>query len=494
MERAVSAVIEEGCTIRDAAQQYNVPFETLRRRVKKIRPSPIPRTHLGTVFNNEQEQALAVRLQILMKRGFTLTRSDIRRSAYKYAELMGVPHRFDSEHKMAGADWLHGFLTRNPSLVVKRPDQQPLVDRLTREWLDKFYDIVENVIEEYNLKDQPGYIYNVGESKFLLSNELDIISTADGDCNISKDETVTVLSCCNASGVFVPPVVIFKGLWHQRDITDGLPPGADVFMTSNGCMNEETLLWWLDHFAKYKPSDGTVLLLLDGHNSYSKSLPVIEFCLQNNIICVCLPRHTTRALHPMDKAFFKALRTAYKQAARQWCYDNPEQTMTKEHFGPVLAEAWDKAATVENSVPGFASLGIFPFNRRAILNNGFSVQTVKSEIVPMPVAVPSPDPPRKEDEEEEEIEMEQFQEVPMTSSVVSGIKVETGENISRNGDISIYPVIQVKKKCNFCGQMSGMPTTSLKADWIRCDVCNEWYHQYCVGVHGKATLVCGKCV
>ena len=52
---------------------------------------------------------------------FGLPTVDARRLAYSVAEKLGVRHPFSHVTKMAGYDWLRGFLTRHPDLSVRIP-------------------------------------------------------------------------------------------------------------------------------------------------------------------------------------------------------------------------------------------------------------------------------------------------------------------------------------------------------------------------------------
>ena len=49
-----------------------------------------------------------------------------------------------------------------------------------------------------------------------------------------KGETVSIVACCSATGIFLPPLVIFKGVRNKPEFQDGLPPGSKVFMTDSG--------------------------------------------------------------------------------------------------------------------------------------------------------------------------------------------------------------------------------------------------------------------
>ena len=44
---------------------------------------------------------------------FGLTTIDVRRPAYDFAKQMGIYNPFNNESKMAGVDWLRGFMSSN---------------------------------------------------------------------------------------------------------------------------------------------------------------------------------------------------------------------------------------------------------------------------------------------------------------------------------------------------------------------------------------------
>ena len=49
-----------------------------------------------------------------------------------------------------------------------------------------------------------------------------------------KGETVSIVACCSARGVFLPSVVIFKGIRRREKLGDGLPVDAEFYMTESG--------------------------------------------------------------------------------------------------------------------------------------------------------------------------------------------------------------------------------------------------------------------
>ena len=104
-------------SVRGAAKRFNVPVETLRRRVTgsvdmNCRPGPRP------VFSKREEEKLSNYCIQMADMGFGLSKEDIMRSAFLLAEKSGLKHPF--KNGKAGRAWFEGFLSRNPQLSIRQ--------------------------------------------------------------------------------------------------------------------------------------------------------------------------------------------------------------------------------------------------------------------------------------------------------------------------------------------------------------------------------------
>ena len=122
-ESMVNAVksVHDGKGLREASQLYNVPVETLRRRVTGMvdivcRPGPC------TVLTEEEEKRLAVYIADMAEMGFGLTKEDILRLAFRIVDKTGRQHPF--KDGLAGRAWFEGFKSRHTNLTIRTP--QPL--------------------------------------------------------------------------------------------------------------------------------------------------------------------------------------------------------------------------------------------------------------------------------------------------------------------------------------------------------------------------------
>lgn len=127
-----------------------------------------------------------------------------------------------------------------------------------------------------------------------------------------KGETISILAHCNAEGVFIPLFSVFEGKNKKDEFLDEVPPGSTICMLEKSAyFNSDIFFNWLQtHFAPRK-MPGKVVLILDGYTSHTTNLKMLKCADQHDIIILCLQAHTTHYLQPLDRAFFKSLKTNY---------------------------------------------------------------------------------------------------------------------------------------------------------------------------------------
>lgn len=122
-----------------------------------------------------------------------------------------------------------------------------------------------------------------------------------------------------------------------------MPPGSAIVMNEKSAYINAVIFkkWLEEHFLPRKTA-GTALIILDGHTSHTNSVEVLEFCEANEIILLCLPSHTTHFLQPLDRSFFKSLKSHYYSECNRFMKTNPSRKITRYQFGKLLGEAWNK--------------------------------------------------------------------------------------------------------------------------------------------------------
>lgn len=108
-----------------------------------------------------------------------------------------------------------------------------------------------------------------------------------------------------------------NGTYNRPQFAEGLPPGSKVLMnTKSTYINTDLLMkWFKEIFLPFK-STGKALLILDGHSSYSNNIRILE--VANDEILLCVPSHTTHAMQPVERAFFRLLKVYFAQEAKSW--------------------------------------------------------------------------------------------------------------------------------------------------------------------------------
>jgi hypothetical protein len=51
-----------------------------------------------------------------------MTQSELRRLAFEIAERSGIQNNLNKNERLAGMDWLNGFLKRNPRISLRKPE------------------------------------------------------------------------------------------------------------------------------------------------------------------------------------------------------------------------------------------------------------------------------------------------------------------------------------------------------------------------------------
>lgn len=314
----------------------------------------------------------------LQQRGFAPGRRDVQEIAFNLAEKLGKKHKFNRQLGRAGTHWFLSFMERNKDLIRKAEGMSGNRARgMNRGEVNKYFELLENILFENKLFDKPGQLFNMDESGLQLNNKSNKAVAAKGSCDVhvitssEKGETVTVVAC-NAEGNFLPPYCIFKGTYKKPEFEDGMPPGSKVVMCPKSVyMNSKLFYDWMKfHFLPRKPP-GKVIIILDGHTSHLNDTETLEFALTNDIELLCLRSHCTHYLQPLGRAFFRSLKLYFNQAANQWMKTKDRIIISCLSFGALLNEAWIQSATVKNGVSGFRATGIYPYCPSAIPDYAF---------------------------------------------------------------------------------------------------------------------------
>ncbi len=317
---------------------------------------------------------------------------DVRHTAFRIADASGRPHPF--KDGLAGYAWLDGFRARHPRLAV-RTAQSLSHSRAACASEDKMSDYFAKLGAVYarlNILNKPMQIFNVDETGITIVHKPGKVITEIGRKHVwsvtsaEKGKTHTVLTCASASGLVLPPFMIYPRKRMPETLKEGAVPGTSFHCSSNGWITQELYIEWFRFCLANIPPTRPVLVIQDGHATHT-SIELIELARSSDVHLLCLPAHTTHILQPLDVAVFKSLKSHYWKECRKYIAAHPGRVITTEVIASLLGKAWPQSVTPINVMAGFKKSGSYPLNPgavhdRQLLPSNVFVQPENSDQIP----------------------------------------------------------------------------------------------------------------
>ena len=215
----------------------------------------------------------------------------------------------------------------------------------------------------------------------------------------------------------------------------------------------QKFLFFLKHFIQHANCsvDHPTLLILDNHESHI-SLDIVKLAKKNGIEMLTLPPHNSHKFQPLDKAVYDPFKTYYNQAVDARMRSNCNKTFSIYDIPECVNQAYISAMTPRNIVAGFASTGIFPYNRFVFTDADFTPSLVSDR--PNPEITHNQNQPT--DSEEASTENIDFTAVENAATSLNANDCQNTENqIAMPTDTDTMP-----HKCLHPEQQSQLPTTS----------------------------------
>ena len=366
MTSAIKAVVDDGMSVRGAAEYYGVPKSTLGDRISG-RVLPGAKSGPNTYLSSEEEEELVNFLCRTALVGHARTRKEVLAIVNRILSSRG-------KNKDVSPGWWAAFVARHPMLTLRTPATLSIsrANATDPVVIDSYFDELERALEENGLTDKPCQIFNMDETGVPLDpNPLKIV-TWRGHKNPAQVSSgskgqVTVVGCVSAGGQCLPPMVIWDRKHLPPELAVGEVPGTIYGLSTKGWIDQELFdLWFTQHFLCYAPLVRPLLLLMDGHSShYCPS--TIKTAAKEKVILFTLPPNTTHLTQPLDRAVFGPFKVQWRQACHRYIVEHPGARITKHNFSVVFSEAWVLAMTPKNIASGFRATGVWPPNRNAIV-------------------------------------------------------------------------------------------------------------------------------
>ena len=394
MQMAIAAVEQQEMTMRRAAICYGIAPSTLHDRISGKVKDDATRGVVPYLTKQEEEE-FASFLARCADIGYAHSLPQVLALAQQIVDHKGI-------NTMVTRGWRKRFSQRNPQLSHRTAVSLSVARAVATDVhvMDRYFEMLTDTMSDNGLMHKPMQLYNCDETGMPLGAYHHKVVAQTGSnptCTTSNGKSqVTVLACVSATGVAMPPFVIFQRKTMNRELTIGEIPETLYGCSAKGWINQELFSHWFEnHFIQYIPASRPVLLLMDGHSSHFCP-DMIRMAAKRKVILFTLPPNTTHLTQPLDKGCFGPLKVAWRQACHRFCSQNPGRVVSIYEFSELLSEAWGQSMTVKNITSGFKVTGVYPVDRNAVQVSGhkptFRPESLaeKSGLAYIPLYSPAP--------------------------------------------------------------------------------------------------------
>ena len=225
MEAAMLCAAKTEMSANKAADLHGIPRSTLKDRlsgrvVHGTNPGPKP------YLTRDEETELSAQLLQASSIGLGRTRRDVKSIVGSFVKSKGL-----LKGKTVSNGWWEKFLKRNPTLSLRSGDSTAGVrlNAVTAENMKAYFDLLQEVYDEFDFDSHPEAIYNMDETGVPLEPRPPKVIAKRGQkkvrCRTSGQKAqITVIGCGSATGQILPPFIIYSAkklnhLWMRDEVT-----------------------------------------------------------------------------------------------------------------------------------------------------------------------------------------------------------------------------------------------------------------------------------
>lgn len=389
LARAAKLVNEEGSSLRQAANSFDVDKMTLSRFMKKRQADPncavgyVSTSEHNKIIPTHMEQDLVAHITKLAAMYYGLSLLKCKELAFEFAiqNNLVVPDSWRINRK-AGVQWWLGFKSRN-KLSLRKPEATSagracgFNEYTCKEYFDNF----SAVLDKH--KFTADRIFNMDETALTIVQIPDTVVTLTGMKKVAaitsgeRGELVTAAYTICATGYALPPMFIFPRVNYRNHFIRGAPPGSVGKATKTGWMNEQIFVEYLDYVSGLTSCspDNKILLIMDNLKAHV-SLAAIDTARERGIVLLTIPPKTSHKLHLLDTSVYGPFKASYNRAMDNWMRCNPAKRVTIYDIPTLAHEAHLSAMIPRNIISGFKSSGNWPFNPDVFTSADFDAAAV----------------------------------------------------------------------------------------------------------------------
>jgi hypothetical protein len=356
-------------SIRRAAEIYNVPRNTIRRRMKG-QTAKADSHNARSKLTKIEEEGIVRYILDQDSRGFSPRIADVGDMANLLLQKRDARH--------VGKNWPNRFIARRPELKTRfnrvYDYQRGRCEDPTI--IEPWFRLVANMRAKYGILDCD--FYNFDETGFMMGMIRPGMVVTRSDrvgrpkaIQPGNREWATAICSIASDGYVVPPFLVVKGRFHLASgySEHQIPDDWAVTTTTNGWADNATGLEWLRHFdehTKRRQKGVYRMLVLDGHDSHTNA-EFEDYCKKNNIITLCLPPHSSHITQPLDVGCYSILKKMYGAEIERFIKARITH-ITKPEFFLAFEAAFHQTFTKKNVLGGFRGAGLTPYDPQAVLS------------------------------------------------------------------------------------------------------------------------------
>ncbi|CAG5003196.1 unnamed protein product [Parnassius apollo] len=382
IEQALREYSEGRNSLSNVAEKIQINKSVLyRHSIKNVK---------NTVLSKETELQFIKYINVCAEWGYPMELYDLRVLVKNYLDRLGVTEkRF--KNNLPGPDFTRSFLKRHSDKITQRVSQNIKRNRAAvspdtiKEYFQQLQisisDVpIENIVnyDETNLADDPGRKKIITKRGTKYSERV---------MNSSK-ASISIMMACTAAGEILPPYVVYNAQNLFDTWIKSGPKGARYNRSQSGWFDSNIFEDWVNSmiipFFEYKP--GKKCLIGDNLSSHL-SIDLIRKCYEKDIHFIFLPANSTHITQPLDVAFFRPMKIAWREIILQWkkIDGRNQSSIPKGCFPKLLSKLMEKLKEngSANVISGFRKTGINPFDSSAVLKKlpDWDNQAEQSEIV-----------------------------------------------------------------------------------------------------------------
>jgi len=280
-----------------------------------------------------------------------------------------------NDDKSVEINWSQKFLKHHSQIKTAYVSSLDKERAMTQNYdiLADWFNLFQSLKEEHEIKIEN--IYNMNEKKFMqrIIAKLQVM--------IFKYEKKThMIQCDNRKWVslieyifmnerVLKSWIIFKEKVQQK-IWYKVLKEDHIAVSENDWINNKLSLVWIqkcfDSETKICQKDEYQMLLIDDH-AFHIATQMIDYCISQKIILLCLSTHITHLLQLLDVEVFASLTTAYKFHVQWITQLEISYSINKTNFLEIYQQTRHEAITSLNIRKSWTAMKLLSFSSALVL-------------------------------------------------------------------------------------------------------------------------------